>query len=347
MDSNLLNKELNMDIITSLYLFIAEDDYIADSYIKLMKKKVAANEFAQLNENYFEAKKSVPSEVSSVCNTLPVMAEKRVVIVRDRNISKYTALCAELVKYAKNACPSTVLIVHTNDCDKRTSLYKTFNEIGKIVEFAKLKNDALSRWIKNSFTKRNLTIADDAVRYMIDASDYGQKDADIDIGYFANEIEKLALYDPSKKQITLEIVKKVFSVNINEDIFKLTDALIDGDASAAYKQIHKILYNKTVPQIVIAAIARTLRNLCISQSLYENGKSEAVIAKEYAIHPYVVKKSIGAAKKFSKTDGLKSLLVLSKLDIMLKTGLSDADTAMLLMVEDICARTFLLAGEQL
>ncbi len=347
MDSNLLNKELNMNILTLLYLFIAEDDYIADSYIKLIKKKAGNMEFAQLNENYFDAKKTAPSEIIAACNTLPVMAEKRIVIVKDKNVHKYSALSAELVQYAKNACPSTVLIVYTNECDKRTSLYKTFNETGKTVEFAKLKNDALAQWIKSTFAKRNYAIADDAVRYMMDSADYGQKDSEIDIGYFANEIDKLCLYDPSKKQITLETVKKVFSVNINEDIFKLTDALIDGDAAAGYKQIHKILYNKTAPQIIIAAIARTMRNLCVIQSRYENGKSEAAISKENAIHPYVVKKLIAASKKFSKADGLKALLTLSNLDVMLKTGLSEPETAMLLMVEDICARTFLLAKEKL
>lgn len=346
MDSSALNKELNMNIISPLYLFIVDDDYIANSYITLMKKKIG-EEFIQLNQNYFEAKKTNPGEVIAACNTLPVLSDKRLVVVRDKNIFHHAALCGALIEYIKNPCQSTALIVYTNECDKRVSLYKSFLEHGKIVLFEKLKNEALEQWIKNAFNKRGLKIGRDALHYMIEAGDYNHKESEVDIGYYANEIEKLSLYEPTKKEISLESVKKAFSVNINEDIFKLSDAIIDGDISAAHKQIYKLTYNKTAPQVIIAAIARAVRNICICQSLYEKGKSEVSIAKECGLHPYVVKKSIAVKNRFNVSDGLKSLLVLAKIDVMLKTGLIDADSSLSLLACDIGTKTFLTIRDTL
>ena len=340
MDSTALNKELSMNVITPLYLFLAEDDYIARSYYALLKKKAVDNAFTELNISEYDARKSNPTDVIASCMTLPIMAEHRVVSVRDASFAKCSELCETLVRYSKKTCETTVLVVYANGIDKRTSLYKSFSQNGKIVEFAKLKQADLVKWIRSSLKKKNLEIAENALRFFIDSSDYLSKDSEIDLGYFANEIDKLALSAPKGTELTQAMLKQTLSVNISEDIFRFSDDLLSGNLADAYLQIEKLLYHNAAFQQISAVVAKAIRTFCICRSLNEQGKSEASIAKEYGLHPYVVKKSIAAGANFSLSEGKKALLVINQLDVAVKVGEIEPNVALALLAQEIGGRTF-------
>ncbi len=342
MDSAKLNSELKKNILTPLYLFIAKDTYIANSYINLIKQKIEGD-FKELNIYDFEAKYVDPSEVISVCYTLPVMAQKRLVVIRDKNITTYSELCDILISYAQDCSETTTLIVKTDSIKKNSRLYKAFDQYGKIVTCDKMKRDQLSKWIQNRFAKYGFKIERDALIALMESGDYFDKDSEIDLGFYVNEIDKLVQYHDKKQTIVLDTVDKVSSNNIDKDIFRLIDDLFSGNLNSAYEQMYHLTYNKVVPQIIIASIARNARNICICQSLSAEGKSEASIAKQCSIHPYAVKKAIAIGKRFSVLDAKNALLVLNQIDVKLKTGLLGSEEALALLIEDIGTKKFLLA----
>ena len=345
MDYIALQKQLHKNILGPLYLFLAKDDYIAGAYVNLMRQKIAFGELGSLNETIFEEKKADPAQVAAACLNLPVMAERRIVVVKDKAAAKNAELAAFLAGYAKKPCLSTTLIVYTNEIDKRTALYRAFSDNGIVVEFDKMKNAQLADWLRHAFEKRGMKIREDALSYLLEAGDYTHRESEIDMGYYANEVEKLCNYQKKGKEITLEMVKKASSFNLNEDVFQFTDSLARGDLSGANKQLYRLTYNRVAPQSVIGAAARAMRNICVCQSLFAGGKSEAAIAKECGLHPFAVKKAVEVRSAFDVEDGKKALLVLNNLDVMLKTGLMDNDTAMALMAEDIASKKFTLARE--
>ncbi|MFA0814378.1 MAG: DNA polymerase III subunit delta [Anaerofustis sp.] len=342
MDSNGLNRELSQNVITPLYLFLAYDPFIARSYYHLMKRKAVDADFRELNVNEYD-KKANPSDVIATCMTLPIMAEKRIVFVRDTSFSKCSDLCAALVRYAKKPCETTILILFANEIDKRSSLYKTFSQYGKVVECEKMKSPDLTKWIRMAFQRKQLKITEEAVRFFIDSSDYLSKESEIDLGYFANEIEKLTLSNPIGNEITLDHIKKTLSVNINEDVFRLSDDLLNGDTADAYVQTARLQFYNVPFQQILAVVAKAIRTFLICRTLHENGVGNATIAKEYGLHPYTVKKSIAFSERFSASDAKKSILILNRLDVGIKTGELDPDTAIALMVHQIGGRNFLLS----
>ena len=308
-----------------------------------MKQKIEGD-FKELNIYDVEAKYTDPSEVVSVCYTLPVMASKRLVVIRDKNITTYSELCDILISYAEDPSETTALIIKTDSIKKNLRLYKTFDQYGKIVTCDKMKREQLSKWIQNRFAKYGFKIERDALIALIESGDYFDKDSEIDLGFYVNEIDKLVQYHDKKQMIVLDTVNKVSSSNIDKDIFRLIDDLFSGNLNSAYEQMYHLTYNKVVPQIIIASIARNARNICICQSLSAEGKSEASIANQWSIHPYAVKKAIAIGKRFSVSDAKNTLLVLNQIDVKLKTGLLGSEEALALLIEDIGTKKFLLAG---
>ena len=165
------------------------------------------------------------------------------------------------------------------------------------------------------------------------------------MGFYVNEIDKLVQYHDKKQTIVLDTVDKVSSSNIDKDIFRLIDDLFSGNLNSAYEQMYHLTYNKVVPQIIIASIARNARNICICQSLSAEGKSEASIAKTMVYSPLCCKKSDRDRQTFFRLRMQKNtLLVLNQIDIKLKTGLLGSEEALTLLIEDIGTKKFLLAG---
>jgi DNA polymerase-3 subunit delta len=213
MDSKLLNRELAQNILTTVYLFVAEDEYIAQSYLQLIKERFIVS-FPELNITEFEDKNIRASDVLAACTMLPIMAEKRLVVVKEQTFkNKETA--EGLVKYMQHPSPNTVLILYCGQVDKRTSVYKTAQKTGKIVEFSKLNHSELLQWIRTDVAKNKTEIDADAVEYLIKQSGYLNRESKIDLGYCRNELDKLILYDPKAKKISLETVQKVVSVEAN------------------------------------------------------------------------------------------------------------------------------------
>ena len=149
------------------------------------------------------------------------------------------------------------------------------------------------------------------------------------------------MIDPKAKIITLDMARKVVSTGVNADIFKLTDSLTSGDLPGVYKQLYKLSYNNVPSQKTLATIATTMRNIAICQSVYESGKKEEDIAKEYSINPYVVKTSISMRGMFSYMDALKALKLLSDADMDIKTGRLSDEAALMNVCTMICTKVFM------
>ena len=118
----------------------------------MIKQKIEGD-FKELNIYDVEAKYVDPSEVISVCYTLPVLAPKRLVVIRDKNITTYSELCDIIVSYSEECSETTTLIVKTDSIKKNSRLYKAFDQYGKFVTCDKMKRDQLSKWIQNRFEK--------------------------------------------------------------------------------------------------------------------------------------------------------------------------------------------------
>ena len=90
------------------------------------------------------------SEVSAgivieACETMPMMSEKRVVLVEDFDMAREDA--GELAEYFAEFPESTVLILVCKVPDKRLKLFKAVKKYGSEYEFGILDNSLLKSFI--------------------------------------------------------------------------------------------------------------------------------------------------------------------------------------------------------
>jgi DNA polymerase-3 subunit delta len=336
-----LQVELRSNKLRTHYLFIGYDDYIARSYLKLLRD-AAVSELPVLNDKVYEQKGAEVQDILNELWTLPILSHHRFILISEKALTE--ELKKAIIGYLDNPNPQSVLVLYLSQVDKRTSFYKAFSKVDSAIEFEKLPYSDLSKWIVSTLAKKNIRIDDDALRYFTQTADYNARESEIDLGYFVSEIDKILSYDPNLTKLTVATLRKTLSSNVNEDIFALSDNILSGNLDRVNAVMAKLAFNKVAPQRIISEITRVMRLLCVihSESL-SLGTPQEQIAKKYGYHPYVVKKTLALKDKFSVAQGKEALKACLNADMQIKFGVMDPQVVCDILVADITAKSFILS----
>ena len=143
-----------------------------------------------------------------------------------------------------------------------------------------------------------------------------------DLWQMSSEIDKLLAY-VNNSEIKADDVEKLVLTKLDEDVFKLTDALGQKNKQLALKLISDQLKSGTSPTELLAKITWQFKNLLVVKSFMEqngSGYPSTRLTYQLGLHPFVIKKTLGQAK-FHQLDDLKrNYQHLLKIDYKIKTS---------------------------
>ncbi|MFP6583164.1 MAG: DNA polymerase III subunit delta [Candidatus Hydrogenedentota bacterium] len=166
--------------------------------------------------------------------TLPFLADKRVVFVR--NAEKYNSETAAgaLLDYLAAPNESTVLLFLSNKVDKRTKFYKACDKAGMIVQCPSLNDNEVTQWIRDEVQKQGKSMPGTAIRALMDRTGNHLSDVQNALTLVANYVGQ------DNDTISPEDVTKACTDVTEEEIWALTDAIAtsrSGDALAALRRL--------------------------------------------------------------------------------------------------------------
>jgi DNA polymerase-3 subunit delta len=115
----------------------------------------------------------------------------------------------------------------------------------------------------------------------------------------ANELDKLATYAGEGGTITEEDVQKLSAQVQEARIFDLTDALARRDQQQALTILHDLLVDGEPPLKLISTITSQVRSLLLVKELSQKGLRSAQIATTLGIAPFIAEKAARQAGKFT------------------------------------------------
>jgi DNA polymerase III delta subunit len=133
-----------------IYLLYGTEAYLKKQYKDKLKNAMAAPD-DNMNFTTFEGKNINPKEVIDLAETLPFFADRRVILIEDSGFFKSS--CEDLAEYLTQVAPATHFIFVEEEVDKRSKMYKTVKNNGKIVEFSAQSEELLTRWILTRLKK--------------------------------------------------------------------------------------------------------------------------------------------------------------------------------------------------
>jgi len=242
----------------------------------------------------------------------------------------------------KNGLPEeNHLILTADSVDKRKKLFKTLDEVGKVLEFSRVKGDAKlkGRLMENA---RELLAAKGKSMAPGGWLALGKKTG-FDLRDSMAALEKLITFAAEKSVIDEADIEAAIGKTRDETVFNLTAALSEKNLPAGLAILGELLNQGDPPLMILAMLAREIRTLLQARLLLETtpriayqtgmdyGRFQKSIFPEIkerlgtaTPHPYVIYQALGHAGRFSRESLIRHLETLVDIDLAMKSTAKDA-----------------------
>ncbi|OGW41170.1 MAG: DNA polymerase III subunit delta [Nitrospirae bacterium GWD2_57_9] len=249
-----------------VYLFFGQEEFLVQEAVDLIIAKVVEPGGGDFNFNTVYCRDTPASEIVNLCQTLPFMSAKRLVIAKDIDALRSGDL-DELLPYLNDPSPSTclVLISHQERYEKKP-VVSAVDAQGAVTRFYSLLDREVPPWIEGKAKGLGLTIERDAALYLLQT--IGN-----DLQKLLNELEKIAIYSKGKRTITYEDTKAVAGDFREYSSFDLAAAVGGKSREKAFQMLTKLLQEGEAPVGLLGSIAWNFRRLLQAKSRQQSGIS--------------------------------------------------------------------------
>lgn len=305
-----INSDIKQGNFKQAYLLYGEERYLKKQYTDKLRKALC-NEGDDMNTHFFEGKNLPVGEIIDLAETLPFLAQRRVIFINDSGLFKSGG--EKMAEYLAEPNESTCFVFTESEIDKRSKLYKAVQSKGCVSEFSMQDENTLKRWIAGILNKENKKITENSVQYFLTK-------AGTDMENIRMELEKLVCYCLDRDVITNEDIDAVCTNRISNHIFEMIDAIADKQTSKALQLYYDLLALKEPPMRILFLIARQYNMLLQVKELKSHGFDNKVIATKIGVPPFAVGKYAAQASRFKTADLKQALRQCVEAEEAVKTG---------------------------
>ena len=328
----------------TFYVVHGTDEFTRAEALASFKRRLGPTDTVDLNTILLDGGRLTLAELHHTCDSIPFLAEKRLVIVeglltrltsrKDRELStvqrEYLAALADylprlpettrLVFIEEKSLPANHPIVQLAQREER----------GYVKRFDPPAAKTLPRWIEERARRHGGEIEPQAA---------GQLAAVVgaDLRLLDQEIVKLVTYTNAERPITQADVETIVPYAQAAIVFDMVDALGRRDGRTAAQTLHRLLDAGEHPLGLLAMIVRQFRLLIQVKELKAEGATPQDVARALKIHPFPARKLHSQATHFTGAQLEAVYRHLLDTDVAIKTGEIEAEVALDLLVAGLAA----------
>ncbi len=286
-----LLKEIKQGIFHPVYFLYGNEEYFIDQIEKAILEHALTESEKAFNLSILYGKDSQVEHILDHAGQYPMMAERRVVIVREAQALKGLD---KLLPYVQNPAETTVLVLcyKKEKADGRTKFGKTITKVAVTLQSKELRDYQVPKWLGQKLKELGYTISPEAA--VLVSEHTGTK-----ISNIMNELEKLFLNIPKGTQITPQHIKKYIGVSRQISVFELINAIMNANQSLAFRLLLQMeaQNSKGVLNAITSLLYRNFSQLLVTHQ-YSN-QTDRVLAGKVGINPFFIKDLRRSATKYS------------------------------------------------
>ncbi|AJE03672.1 DNA polymerase III subunit delta [Geobacter pickeringii] len=314
--------------IAPLYYFYGDEPYLLERAVKRLQALVVAPDFRDFNLDIFYGNECKGEEIAAAAQTLPMFAERRLVLVK--RAGELSAAALEiLTPCVADPSPGTCLVFAGEKIDQRKKFFQEMKKRGELVECKRPYENQLGNFIREearALGKRIEAAAAEMLVYL----------AGNNLSELAAQIEKVVTFVGTRDAVTVGDVREVVSDTKVESVFDLANALGERDLAKSLRSLSTILRDGEAPLMLLAMIARHFRQLWRVRELAVRRMPPPDIAKATGINPYFLKGVMEQARNFTVAELAAVFEALYASDVALKGGGRKPTLTMERLVMEIC-----------
>lgn len=273
--------ELEKKNYSPIYYLYGEEPFFIDVISDYIERNVLSDDEKAFNQQIVYGKDITIDALIHYAREYPMMAERRVIIVKEAKELNRTI--ANLEPYVKNPSPTTLLVIcyKYGKIDGKTKLAKELNKYVSL-ESKKLYESDTLKWITKYLKDNNYTITQVASQLLV--SFLGT-----DLGRIANELNKLKIILPKGTEITPSHIEENIGISKDFNVFELQNAIGKKEFPKAMQIIK--YFNENQKDNAMPMITENLYQYFKKLFIYSSsiGKADAELAREMGINPFFLK----------------------------------------------------------
>lgn len=300
-----------------LVLYGEEEDIVQELKSRLLE--FVHYDSSDLGQAYFDLTASNANLALEELESLPFFVEQKLVILE--NLSNLTTAkksvldekqTARFENFLSNPVETTqlILILH-GKLDSRLKLTKKLKAQATLLEAQELKPQELSRIFSGVGLSTNI------LQRIFEKSNFT-------FPVIKQNIALLKTY-AADREITLEDVEKVVPKSLQDNIFLLTDLILQGKVAASRNLVHDLTLQGEELIKILVILTNSFRLYYQVKIMQSKGWNEQKQTSYLKIHPYRVKLANQQVKTMHEKFLSKSVLSLIELDYKMKNSGVDAN----------------------
>jgi len=255
------------DIPPAIYLY-GDEDVLKDEAVKAILDRVVDPGLRDFNYDVRGAGQLDPDHVEALCTTLPMMADRRLVVIRDvESWNKRAKAKAAVLHYLSNPARETVLILWQGaprKDDEKSEADADLSRLATAVEVVRCTPRLAEKWVIKRAEERGVTLEPAAAAHLVKA-------VDADLGAARSELDKLAGLG-GDAPVTLGHLTASLGIRHGETQADWCDAVLDDHSGRAASILSHLLDQSGVSGVgLLSQLGTQLVGLGIARSHYDRG----------------------------------------------------------------------------
>lgn len=325
-----LDKAIRKGDLGPLYCLCGEEQYLVDRAAQRLLERAVDPGFRDFNLNVFYGNECKGEEIIEASQTLPMFAERRVVVVK--RAGDLPAAAQELLlAYVKNPAPTTCLLFQAGKIDQRRKLFSELKKADALVEYKRLYENQVAGFLREEASAAGVAMEPAAAELLVYFVGTNLRD-------LVSQLEKLVTYCSGRPRIGVADVKAIVSDTKVDSVFELANAVGQRDATPALRRLQTVCREGDAPYMLVGVLARHFRQLWTIREQLDKRVAFDEISKRTGVSAYFLKGMVEQAKNFRASEFREIFTRLHETDLALKSSGGNPQMLLELLVLDLCQK---------
>jgi len=297
-------------------IILGKDNFLVETNLKKLLDETKVDE---ININRYDLLEASIEDVLEDLRTISFFSDKKVIIIDNFSelLSKDENIINEWINFFKKPNPDVFLFILLKELISETlPLGKTMLQYCYLVEVKDLDESSYPTYINKYLKEKKYEIDKKACEELLIRTDYN-------LNLLMQELEKLMLFKFDDKKINLRDVEVLVSKNLEENIYELTNSILDNNNKKTVEIYYDLIANSEDPIRILSSISNKIRQLIVTKKMLEKRYNQDQIKDHFGIKSGAAYYLIKDANRVSY-ELLESMLEkLSNLDFDIKMGKID------------------------
>jgi DNA polymerase-3 subunit delta len=275
---DLVLRDLRKGQIGPLYWIFGAEQYLVNRLVEALRAKVLQGSPRGFNYDLFIGKETSAAQLLQAARTLPMMAPRRLVLVKDAHELKPAEL-ETFSAYLKDPPKETTLVFLSEKVDRRVKFFQSFSKSGLLVECKPLYENQLGPFLREEAKEHGLSLGPEVPELLAQV-------VGTSLGSLAGALEKIALYISPRTDVSPDDALAAVADTRARSVFELTEAVAHKNLGQALMILRRLTeHDRGGSDLIplVGTLAWQWRQLIKGSVLKAKGLPKGEVIKELGI----------------------------------------------------------------